>query len=302
VCTISAPSDAALARRAGRLRVLTLEQLLAAGLTEKAIRHRVREGRLQKLWTGVYLVGPAPAHPLSLAQGAVLSCAGAAFVSHRWAPYVLGAGPLPDLPVDVTVSSGSRHGRPGKVKVHHSYLLEPRDTTSRHGIPVTTAARAILDIAGTATMAELEALKADAEVAKVLTERQIVDVLARAGRHKGARKARALLADSTGITRSEAERILLRLIKQAGLPLPLTNFRIGRYEADFCWPHLKLIIEFDSFKHHGHYQAFHGDKRRTADLTGKGWSVMPVTWKQLSEEPLVLVANISAAIAARAAA
>jgi very-short-patch-repair endonuclease len=284
---------------AGQLRVLTIEQLRVAGLSPEAIEHRVRTGRLQRLWTGVYLVGPAPPHPLSLAQGGAKSCAGAAFVSCRWAMYVLGSAPVPDLPVDVTVLRGSRDGRPGKVKVHHSYLLEPRDTTIRHGIPVTTAARALLDIAETATVPELEALKADAEVAKVLTERQLGDLLNRAGRRRGASKLRAIQAGSTGLTRSEAERILLRLIKEAGLPLPLTNYRIGRYEADFCWPHLKLIIEFDSFKHHGHYQAFHQDKRRTAELTGQGWSVMPVTWVQLTDEPLATIARISQAIALR---
>jgi very-short-patch-repair endonuclease len=281
--------------------VLTYAELLDVGLSRKAIRHRVAQGRLQEWCTGVYLVGPAPAHPLSQAQAAIKSCTGPAWISHAWTHYVLGYGPVPPLPVDVTVTSGSRRGRPGKVYVHHSELLEERDITSRHGIPTLTAARALRDDATTKSIVELEALKADAEVAKVLTERQLRDVADRAGRHRGARKIHLLLADSTGLTRSEAERILLRLIKQAGLPLPLTNYRIGRYEADLCWPHLKLIIEFDSYKHHGHYQAFHGDKRRAAALTSQGWSVMPVTWKQLTEERLVLVANIAAAIAARTA-
>jgi very-short-patch-repair endonuclease len=286
---------------AGRLRVLTVEQLRAVGLSPEAIEHRVRTGRLQRLWTGVYLVGPAPPHPLSLAHGAVSSSAGPAYVSHRWCPYVLGFAPAPSLPVDVTVTSGSRRGRPGKVRVHHSRLLEPRDVTVRHGIPVTTAARALLDIAVTADLIELERLKADAEVAKVLTEPRLRDVAARAGRHRGARKVLRLIEETGGLTRSEAERILRRLIKAAGLPEPLTNYKIGRYEADFAWPVIKLIVELDSFTHHDHRRAFRYDKRRTAWLARQGWNVLPITTDRLENDPLGVVADISGAIATRTA-
>ncbi len=54
--SLSAPNDGELAALAGRLRVLTQEQLLAAGLTMRAIVHRVDQGRLRRLWRGVYLV------------------------------------------------------------------------------------------------------------------------------------------------------------------------------------------------------------------------------------------------------
>ena len=299
MCSVSRPSDADLARLAGRLRVLRLEQLFAAGLTPEAIAHRVRQGRLQWLWTGVYLIGPGPAHPLSLAKGGRLSCTGAGFVSHRWAAYVLGFAPAPELPVDVTVTSGSRRGRPGKVKVHHTRLLEPRDTTTCHGIAVTTAARAILDMAEGATQPEVERLIADAQVAGVVTERQIHDVLGRAGRRRGARTLRLSLADSPGLTRSEAERILRRLLKRAGLPQPVTDYAIGRYRADFAWPEHRLILEFDGFATHGHRRAFRDDRRRGAELTAAGWSVMHVTWDELQDEPLALVARVAEALARR---
>jgi very-short-patch-repair endonuclease len=292
-----APSDGELARFAGRLRVLTFDELKAAGLSRKAIRHRVDQGRLQEWCTGVYMVGPAPPHPLSQAQAAIKSCTGKAWISHAWTHYVLGYGPVPSLPVDVTVTSGSRRGRPGKVYVHHSYLLEDRDVTTRHGIPVTTAARAILDEAATKSIVELEALKADAEVAKVLTEPQLRDVVGRAGRHRGVAKLLRLLDETNGLTRSEAERILRRLLQAAGLPQPHTDYPIGRFKADFAWPALKLIVEFDSYKHHDHRRAFRHDKRRTAWLSSQGWTVLPITSDLLRNEPFAVVAMISGAIA-----
>jgi very-short-patch-repair endonuclease len=292
-----APSDGELSRLAGRLRVLTLQELKKAGLSRQAIRYRVEQGRLQEWCAGVYLVGPAEPHPLSQAQAAIKSCAGPAWISHAWTHFVLGYRPAPPLPVDVTVTSGSRRGRPGKVYVHYSCLLEPRDATLRYGIPVTTAARAILDEAAAKSTVELEALKADAEVAKVLTEPQLRDVVGRAGRHKGVTKLLRVLDETNGLTRSEAERILRRLLRAAGLPQPQTDYRIGRFKADFAWPALKLIVEFDSYKHHDHRKAFREDKRRAAWLSSQGWTVVPITSDLLKHEPLAVVAMISGAIA-----
>ena len=201
--------------------------------------------------------------------------------------------------MDVTVTAGSRRGKPGFVKVHHTSLLEPRDVTIRHGIPVVTPARAILDIATTATTAELETLIADAQVKRLMTERQLVDVLGRAGRHRGAPKLRRILADSPGLTLSDAERILRRLLRQAGLLQPVTNYPIGPYRADFAWPDQLLIVEYDGFSTHNHRKAFHHDRRRNADLTAKGWSVMQVTAEQLENEPLAVVARIAEALTRR---
>jgi very-short-patch-repair endonuclease len=292
-----APSDGELSRLAGRLRVLTLDELRTAGVSRKAIRHRVEQGRLQEWCTGVYLVGPAPAHPLSQAQAAIKSCTGPAWISHSWTHFVLGYRPAPSLPVDVTVTSGSRRGRPGKVYVHHSYVLEERDTTARHGIPTLTAARAMLDEAATKSITELEALKAEAEVAKALTEPQLRNVLSRAGRHKGVTKLVRLLDETNGLTRSEAERILRRILRAAGLPQPQTDFKIGPFYADFAWPALRLIVEFDSYRHHDHRKAFRDDKRRAAWLSSQGWTVVPITSDLLRNEPLAVVAMISGAIA-----
>jgi very-short-patch-repair endonuclease len=213
---------------------------------------------------------------------------------------VLGFGRLPEFPIDVTVSSGSRHGRPGKVKIHRSVSLQPRDTTTRHGIPVTTAARAILDTAEDATTAELETLIADAQVKGLMVEGRLRDVANSAGRRRGAGKVLRILTDAPGLTLSEAERVLRRLLRQADLAQFVTNYPIGRYKADFAWPDHKFIVEYDGFNTHSHRKAFHHDRRRNAWLAAKGWNVMPVTADQLKNEPLAVIARIAEALARRA--
>ena len=296
---VSGATDGALARLAGPLRVLTTEDLLRIGLGYEAIRVRVAQERLQRLWRGVYFVGPGPIPARSLAKAAVASFSARVYISHEWAAFLHGFAPAPERPVDIVVPGAARVRSKG-IRVHRSRTLEPRDLTERWRIPVTSAARAILDTADTATVHQVERFVADAQVAKAVTDAQLRDVLNRAGRRRAATVLRKALSDTNGMTLSEAERILRRLLHQAGLPQPITNYPIGRFKADFCWPDHKLIVEFDSYTHHSHRHAFHHDRRRNAILTVH-WSVMQVTWDQLEHEPLAVVARIAAALATRAA-
>jgi very-short-patch-repair endonuclease len=255
--------------------VLRLEDLPAAGLSREEIRTRVTHGRLQRLRPAVFVVGPTPPEPLSSAHGAALSCGDRGYVDHRWATFAHGFGDEPPLPVDVLVTGGSRRGREGFVVVHRSRHIAPCDIGHLRDLgdlAVTSPARAILDCGDFATVSQIEGLIADALVAKVVTKVQLEEVLSRARRRQAAARLRAALADSPGITRSEAERILQRLLRQARLPQPVTGYAIGPYEADCAWP--RLIVEFDIWTYHGGKPAFHHDRERAAYLTARGWSIL----------------------------
>jgi very-short-patch-repair endonuclease len=81
---------------------------------------------------------------------------------------------------------------------------------------------------------------------------------------------------------------------------PITNYPIGRYRADFAWPNHKLVVEFDSWSAHGHKQAFKHDRRRNRWLAAQGWLVVPVTWDDLTKQPIATAAEIASALALRA--
>lgn len=81
-----------------------------------------------------------------LAGGAASAYDGAAWVSDGWDCFVHGFAPAPPLPVDVLVTSGTRHARP-RIRVHRSRLILPRDLGTVDGIRVTSPPRAILDAA-----------------------------------------------------------------------------------------------------------------------------------------------------------
>jgi very-short-patch-repair endonuclease len=101
-------------------------------------------------------------------------------------------------------------------------------------------------------------------------------------------------------TRSRLERRLRALIRAAGLPQPLTNHRIGPYTVDFFWPELNLVAETDGWATHGYRAAFERDRERDAHLAAAGLTVMRITERRLTREPLRVVATIAQAAAARA--
>jgi very-short-patch-repair endonuclease len=279
--------------------VVTAAQLREVGIHRRGIAHRVRHGRLTPLHRGVYLVGPNET-PFTRLMAATLACGPTAVLSDQAAAFLHGFGREPTA-IDVTVRSGQPRTRAG-LRVHRAKLTDA-ELTTHEGIPVTTPARTITDLAKTTAEREL-----GRAVEEALIQRRIdTDALTRAvDEAAGQRGARALRATAQTrdpqITRSEAERRLKRLVQQAGLERPRTNRRIGGYEVDAMWPRQRLVVEVDGYAFHGGRAAFERDRRRDANLTAGGWRVIRVTWRQLVDEPHLVVARISAALALAAAA
>lgn len=98
--------------------------------------------------------------------------------------------------------------------------------------------------------------------------------------------------DAPSLTRSEAERRLLTLLRKAGIPPGATNARIGRFEVDMLYPDSHLIVEMDGYVFHGHRRAFERDKVRDAELQAMGFKVLRVTWRALTEEPEAVVVRV----------
>jgi very-short-patch-repair endonuclease len=206
--------------------------------------------------------------------------------------------PAGDSGIEVTVA-GRNPGPKPRIRVHRIRRLDPRDTRTCHGIPITTAARTIVDLAGQARLRELEQALAEAERRGLVRRRELYEVLTRATDRHGAPALRALIeADAApALTRSEAEERLLALIRAAELPQPEVNGRIGRYEVDFLWRDQALIVEVDGFAFHSSRASFEADRLRDAELGAHGYRVMRVTWRQIVDSPEAVVARIAATLA-----
>lgn len=177
--------------------------------------------------------------------------------------------------------------------------LDPCDVTAREGIPITTPARTLLDLAATVERRELERALAEAEVRRLVSPQQLADLLAVASGRRGATALKALLRNQGGpsLTRSEAEERVLALVRAARLPMPQTNTRIGRHEVDLYWRDERLALEVDGYAFHSSRTAFERDRLRDAELQAAGLRVMRVTWRQIVDAPEAVVARLAQALA-----
>ena len=98
------------------------------------------------------------------------------------------------------------------------------------------------------------------------------------------------------ITRSEAERRMLALIRAAGLPRPRVNTPLGPYEVDLHWPAERLVVEIDGYAFHSSRAAFERDRLRDADLQARGRRVLRITYRRLTTAPEAVVAALAAAL------
>jgi very-short-patch-repair endonuclease len=278
------------------------EQILGAGLGRGAIVHRLATGRLRELYRGVYLVGPREVDPLVRELAAVLYFRGHAILSHRSAAVIwglLGRGPHDEVSL-TTVKA--RRSRPG-LRLHRVNTLHRSDLRARDGLPLTAPARTLLDLAAEESDADLEEALAVARQRGLAAVHEIRAARQRAPGRRGATRLTRLLdaGQASGFTRSRAEQRMRALLRAAELPQPRANVPLLGFVADFVWAEHKLVVEVDGYLFHSGKAAFESDRRRDQVFAAAGFTVIRVTWTQLSSEPLAVIARIAQALAARAA-
>jgi very-short-patch-repair endonuclease len=99
-------------------------------------------------------------------------------------------------------------------------------------------------------------------------------------------------------TRSKYERRLVKLLRAAELPLPVTNILVAGKLVDALWPDLKLVVEFDGWRHHGERNRFETDRLRDQHLAASGHQAIRITARQIDDRPYALIARIASVITA----
>jgi very-short-patch-repair endonuclease len=283
-CAVSGAERIVMELAAGSHGVVTGGELARAGIGRRAVARRLGDGRLRRLHRGVFLVGPLlGARTLEVA--AVLAVGRDAAISHRSAAELWELLPPSEHPIDVTVTEGHPHDRRG-IRIHRSRSL----LHSLHdGVRVTTPLRTLEDLTVTATRSDIERAVEEAQVRRLVTRGEVERLRGRAGA--------AARGHEPSLTRSEAERRLLRLVRAADLPAPHTNARIGPFEVDFLWPDERVIVEVDGFAFHSTRAAFERDRVRDRALQTAGYTVLRITWRQLVHESAAVIAALAAALA-----
>jgi very-short-patch-repair endonuclease len=280
-------------------------QLLGLGVGRGAISRRVEAKRLHVLHRGVYAVGHRVISQRGWWMAAVLACGPGAVLSHRSAAILWGILEGERGAVDVIVP-GRRRGRRG-IRVHEG-RVHADEWTVRDGIPVTTAARTLLDLAAHLHPHQLNRALERAEALELSDRTPLVALVERHRGRTGVGRLRA--ATSEGIrpahTKSELERRFLTFVERAGLPPPRTNVRLevgGDWiEVDCVWPEQRLIVELDSRARHQTTAAFERDRRRDRRAQASGFRTARVTDRsmrmeasRLRDELTLLIASVQSA-------
>jgi very-short-patch-repair endonuclease len=271
--------------------VVSRTQLLAAGVSRRQIEVRLKRGSLHRIYRGVYTVG----HNVLTREGrwmaAVLAAGERAALSYWSAATLCGmrqaAGPRSH------VTSPRERQNSGTVTFHCAHLADD-EVTVEQGIPVTTPARTLLDLAPLLPGPTLARM---IEAAPWSRGASLAELLDRYPRRAAGEKLRVALAKPMPMTRSDFEAHVLDAIERAGLPQPKVNAVVEGYEVDFVWPDHGVIAELDSYVTHGSRAAFQRDRQRDRRLS-PDWRVARLTDEDI-EAGIEDLSRLLAASAAR---
>jgi hypothetical protein len=208
--------------------VLSLDELFASGLSRDAVSDRALSGRLHKIHRRVYSVGHANPPLEGRFLAAVKACGPGAVLSHHSAAALWGFMPWDDRHPEVTVIGTAPRAHPG-LRVHRTTTLDRDDSARHRGIPVTSPARTLLDLAAKLEHRPLRSATRRAQSLHRVNIRQLVAILARHWRRPGSAKLARIVVTGPAPTRSELEDAVLDLILGGGLVHPQVNeaLRLG---------------------------------------------------------------------------
>jgi hypothetical protein len=283
--------------------MISTAQLRACGLDDNAIAVRVRRGSLHRVHRGVYAVGHAGVTREGRFMAAVLACGPQAVLSHRSAAAHWGFMRWEQGSVEVTVPANCSVRLRG-VRVHRSRLLGRRRPLRHDGIPITSPARTLLDLAAVLPAKALRRVARQAQAERRVSIRQLEKVIERSNGHRGVPALQAIVDEGPAPTRSPLEDGLLDLLDRGGIERPQVNAALRldgrRIVPDYLWRDQRVAIEADSREWHDHSLTREEDAIKQAILEAHGWRVLRVSSEQVSHQPAQTLARVRAALKATA--
>jgi very-short-patch-repair endonuclease/predicted transcriptional regulator of viral defense system len=287
------PIDQAIAGLAERqYNVVTARQLQALGLGARNIRVRAERGRLHTLHRSVYAVGSRNLTREGHWLAGVYACGEGSALSYRSVAAHWGMRQSAQAKIDVT--SPSRAGRScHSIRVHSGATLTAADVTVHEGIPCTTVARTLLDLADVLSFDALDRAVHEAVARRLFDLGATREALERANGRHGAQRLREVLADpghlEGPLPHEGVEERFFAFCRQQGLPRPEVHQELAtaleRLEVDFLWRRQRLVVETDSRDWHSTIRTRQRDAYRDRLLEDAGYRVRRYTWAQVVYEP-----------------
>jgi len=284
--------------------LFTLAQAEACGIPRRTVSGRAARGLYDMIHPGVYGVAGSEDTWMRTVIGAVLSASEPAAASHRTAARLWGMVDRTPRAVEVTSQRHLRVKR-GGFTVHESKDLVDHDIVRIDGIPVTSAARTVVDLGASAPSWVVEKCLDTGlrkELFAIWDVHRFMCRVARQGR-TGVGTIRPLVEERLtwqGITESDLEDLFRKVVASSPYPMPDTQHVlldgdgtfVGRY--DFAYPTRLSIIETDSERYHMDPVSFQRDREKQNRAQMLGWTVYRITWRQLIDDPDSVRAIIAA--------
>jgi hypothetical protein len=274
--------------------VVARSQALDAGVTDRRLALLRSAGALESVGSGLLRI-PGREGWLQDQWVAHLAAGDGVRASHGAAARLLEIEGFDSWPPEVTIPHRQRVRLPGVV-VHRSTDLAGERRVRRHGLWATNATRTLIDLGAVVSEAQLEVALDDALRRGLTTYDRLWTAIARLGRpgRSGVPQLRDLLVsrgDVDGLTETGFETLLLRALREHGLPRPTTQFElfdddgvfVMRFDAAYV-PE-KVGVEADSKRWHGTDSRFESDREQRARAGALGWTVVPVTHRQVTTRP-----------------
>lgn len=277
--------------------MVSYRQLVALGFGPGAIKTRAANGRLHRLFRGVYAVGHVPRTQEARWIAAVIAAGPGAVLSHLdaarlWGIYD-GRGPR----IHVTTTTRSPRSL-GGIVAHRSRRLDADDVTTKDGIPVTTVARTLVDLGDMLPDDRVRRAIREAAYLRLVDPTALEAALERGRGRRNLRALREAVARGIdrGVVRSELEHRFLELVRHAGLPAPETNVRVETkrrvHEVDCLWRAQHVVVELDGRAAHALADAFEHDRERDASLSAIGLRPLRYTWRRVTNDGDEVVAEL----------
>jgi Transcriptional regulator, AbiEi antitoxin/Protein of unknown function (DUF559) len=274
--------------------ILGRRQLLARGFSEATVKRWLRSGRLHRLHREAFAYGHNRVYRRGHLMAAVLACSDGAVLSHGCAAELWELVRQRRGPIDVNAPAGRQY-QPGRPRIRlHRCKLRPEEATVHKGIPVTTVARTLFDFAEVAPYDVVKRATEAADRRNLLRLGELESVCERGRGRRALRPARRLLTElgAPAEGRSPLEIRFAEFLREHGIPLPAQNVLVLGHEVDALWATAKLVVELDSWEHHGHRAAFERDRARDPKLLIAGYRTIRVTHRRLDREADRLTAEI----------
>jgi hypothetical protein len=277
--------------------VVSVWQLQDLGVSRDQITDLVAEGRLHRLYRGVYAVGHVKLTRDGRLSAALLAAGEGAFLSHRTAAALHGLRNLNLNRIDVTVVGPAIRGRPG-LAIHRTTRRPVRgEVATVNGLRISTVPRLLVEVAATEPRRELTRMITVAVRKRAFSHGRLRQAIADHTAYPGISNLKAAYARylPEHDRKSDLERAFDRLLaKHPEIPEPLRNVQFDIWELDCYWPEYNVVLELDGRPYHLVVEDIERDRRKDAYLLTQGILPLRVTDERFNLDPLGALNDLKA--------